>query len=181
MARRKNFTNISLKLTVKGQITKFYIFNDIFRDYNGKEVRCESVWTGKKGENGPDPNKTVKKSAAVPLNVFYPPTQLEIISRDVKWNELLVAECKTFDSSNPSPKFEWRLGGRTVGKGPELEIRVEKKDDRKLLECLAVHTTFQNPSDITKTATKHIKVECKFGKNLFTVFSNLKVRGSSPD
>ena len=126
------------------------------RNYNDQVVRCVSHW------NGRDKSNKLTKEGRARLNVFFPPSHIRIDTRPVKWNELLVAKCDQGIKGNPTPQFEWRLNGRALGTGPTIETKVTKEDDLKTLECVAVHTTFQDAKEIRIRTDRQIRVECKF-------------------
>jgi hypothetical protein len=61
---------------------------------------------------------------------------------------------------NPTPTFEWRLDGRFMGNGKTLEAKVSEKDDRKVLECSALHQPLKGATQRVKT-TSQIRVQCE--------------------
>ena len=133
------------------------------RSYNEKMVRCVSRWVGR------DQSETVTKEGRARLAVFFPPSHLRINTRQVvPFHELLIAKCEQGVKGNPTPKFEWRLNGRSIGNGNEIgignsiEYKVGKEDHLKKLECIAIHTTFQDAKEIRVRKERQIRVECKY-------------------
>ena len=138
------------------QLTGSMKISKVNRDLNDMTIKCVSSWSGR------DKSTTITKEGIVRLNVFYPPSHIRIETRAVKWNDNLVASCAEGIKGNPSPRFEWKLNGRTLGTGPSIDVKVSKSDNRKILECLAVHTSFKSAAEIKIRTQKAIKVECKF-------------------
>ena len=74
---------------------------------------------------------------------------------------------------NPTPTFEWRLDGRFMGNGKTLEAKVSEKDDRKVLECTAIHQPLKGATQRVKT-TSQIRVECKSKELCFRLNSKVQ-------
>ena len=154
--------NVQVQISTLGDEMKQVIgtvrVKNVVRNVNDKLVRCVAEWRGRDQSSV----GVVVKEGRARLNVFFPPEQIRIETRQVKWNELLVAKCIAGIAGNPTPQFEWKLAGRFVGTGSEIEIKVDKKDDRKILECVAVHTTFADTSESRIATKRQIRVQCKF-------------------
>jgi len=146
-------SNIQIQEQRSGSLTKLTAIgklNNVPVDYQNQRVTCSSSWTGTMD--------TAEFKDIASLTVFHAPESLSISASTVKYGQLLVATCNERIKGNPTPTFEWRLDGRFMGNGKTLEAKVSEKDDRKVLECSALHQPLKGATQRVKT-TSQIRVQ----------------------